>query len=179
MGRFWAAINTIFYWVTNPLWIRGSLAFIGTEAFSSGIANIDAGSAWDYIFNFVFIWVSISTAIVSLKIGNWIPTLGALTKVATVALFAVKSGAPSASCYLVPIFLVVLVLSAKQITGIGGFLVAVQASYVIYGGAANFMFGVTALLFIFTPINSGSAWMISGDRTLAVAAADGAFFPYF
>jgi amino acid transporter len=241
MGRFWASINTIFYWVTNPLWIGGSLAFIGTEAFSSGITNIDSGSAWDYIFKFVFIWVSISTAIVSLKIGKWIPTLGAITKVATVAFFAVtviiyaakhgtqglafgdlspttagllaiaplilfsfvgfesangaaeemkdpqkdvpvsilRSGVLSAFCYLVPIFLVVLVLPAKQITGIGGFLDAVQASYVIYGGAADFMFGVTALLFIFTLINSGSAWMISGDRTLAVASADGAFFPYF
>jgi amino acid transporter len=28
-------------------------------------------------------------------------------------------------------------------------------------------------------MNSGSAWMMCGDRVLAVAAADGAFFPYF
>jgi amino acid transporter len=32
MGRFWAGLNTIFYWVTNPLWVGGSLAFIGTAA---------------------------------------------------------------------------------------------------------------------------------------------------
>lgn len=41
------------------------------------------------------------------------------------------------------------------------------------------MFGVTCLLFIFTLMNSGSAWMMCGDRVLAVAAADGGLFPWF
>jgi amino acid transporter len=240
-GRFWSAINTMFYWVTNPLWIGGSLAFIGTEAFSSGITTIADGSFWDYLFKFVFIWVSISTAIVSLKIGKWIPTLGAMCKVGLVGFFAITvivygikngfqpvkfgdfkptstgllaiaplllfsfvgfesangaaeemkdpqkdvpksilvSGLLSAFCYITPILLVLLVIPLDKITGLGGFLDAVKESYTIYGGAADFMFGVTALLFIFTLINSGSAWMISGDRTIAIASADGAFFPYF
>lgn len=240
-GRFWSSINTMFYWVTNPLWIGGSLAFIGTEAFSSGITTIADGSFWDYLFKFVFIWVSISTAIVSLKIGKWIPTLGAMCKVGLVAFFGITviiygikngfqpvkfgdfkptstgllaiaplllfsfvgfesangaaeemkdpqkdvpksilvSGLLSAFCYVTPILLVLLVIPLDKITGLGGFLDAVKESYTIYGGAADFMFGVTALLFIFTLINSGSAWMISGDRTIAIASADGAFFPYF
>jgi amino acid transporter len=153
MGRFWAGLNTIFYWVTNPLWIGGSLAFIGTEAWSSGISNIDSGSFWDYLFKFAFIWVSITSAIISFRVGKWIPTLGAILKVALVCVFA--------------------------ITGIGGFLDAVKESYTIYGGAASFLFGVTAVLFILTLMNSGASWMMCGDRVLAVSAADGGFFPYF
>lgn len=90
-----------------------------------------------------------------------------------------RSGALSAFCYLVPILLVLLVLPASKISGLGGFLDAVKASYTIYGGAASFMYGVTCVLFILTLMNSGSAWMMCGDRVLAVASADGSFFPFF
>ena len=241
MGRFWAGLNTIFYWVTNPLWVGGSLAFIGTAAWSSGVSNIGSGSFWDYTFKFLFVWASISSAIISFRVGKWIPTLGAILKVALVSFFAVtvliygfdhgfqgivashlkptsagllaiaplilfsfvgfegqngaaeemldpqrdvpqsilRSGALSAFCYLVPILLVLLVLPASKISGLGGFLDAVKASYTIYGGAASFMYGVTCVLFILTLMNSGSAWMMCGDRVLAVASADGGFFPYF
>ena len=47
MGRFVASLNTIFYWVTNPLWVGGSLAFIGTEAWrraSPTSARADSGT---------------------------------------------------------------------------------------------------------------------------------------
>ncbi|MCW3039043.1 MAG: amino acid permease [Solirubrobacterales bacterium] len=241
MGRFAAGLNTIFYWVTNPLWVGGSLAFIGTEAWSSGISHIGSGGVADYLFKFLFIWLTISSAIVSFRVGKWIPTVGAILKVAMVAFFAVtvviyaiengaegidvsslkptsagllaivplllfsfvgfegqngaaeemkdpqkdvpqsilRSGALAAFCYLTPIFLVLLVLPASSVTGIGGFLDAVKESYTIYGGAAGTMYGVTCFLFILTLMNSGSAWMMCGDRVLAVASADGGFFPYF
>ncbi len=241
MGRFWAGLNTIFYWITNPFWVGGSLAFIGTEAWSSGIANISSGSFWDYAFKFLFIWLTIMSAIISFKIGKWIPTLGAILKVALVVVFALtviaygikngiegfgfgdlkptsagllaiaplilfsfvgfegqngaaeemkdpqkdvpssilKSGLLAAFCYLTPIFLVLLVLPSEAITGLGGFLDAVKESYSIYGGAQDTLYGITCFLFILTLANSGAAWMMCGDRVLAVAAADGAFFPYF
>src|SRR5262245_16630419 len=34
-GRFVAGIGAILYWVTNPLWVGGSLCFIATEAWST------------------------------------------------------------------------------------------------------------------------------------------------
>jgi amino acid transporter len=241
MGRFWAGLNTIFYWITNPLWVGGSLAFAGTAAWSAGISNIGTGSVWDYVFKFVFVWASISSAIISFRVGKWVPTLGAILKVALVSFFAVtvlvygldhgfqgisashlkptsvgllaiaplilfsfvgfegqngaaeemvdpqrdvpqsilRAGSLSAFCYLVPILLVVLVLPAGKISGLGGFLDAVKASYTIYGGAASFMYGVTCILFILTLMNSGASWMMCGDRVLAVASADGSFFPFF
>src|SRR5215471_5415086 len=89
MGRFWASLNTMMYWVTNPLWVGGSLAFIGTAAWSEGLSGIGSGDFSDYLFKVLFIWLTIGTAIVSLKIGKWIPTLGAIVKVGLVAFFAV------------------------------------------------------------------------------------------
>src|SRR5439155_19324729 len=77
-GRFHGAIAAVLYWVTNPLWVGGSLAFIATAAWSNQIFHISSGSVGDYIFKLLFIWFSIGVAIVSLRRGKWIPNLGAI-----------------------------------------------------------------------------------------------------
>src|SRR5438105_6067948 len=59
-GRFWAGLGAVLYWVTNPLWVGGSLAFISTEAWSNNISHI--GTGWTFgnvAFKTIFIWVSI------------------------------------------------------------------------------------------------------------------------
>jgi amino acid transporter len=89
MGRAWAGFNTMLYWITNPLWVGGSLAFAGTAAWDAGISHIGSGSVADYVFKMAFIWVSILSAIISFRIGKWIPTVGAILKVLLVAFFAI------------------------------------------------------------------------------------------
>src|SRR5206468_9843674 len=42
-GRFWAGMGSVLYWVTNPLWVGGSLAFIATDAWSSNLHPIGPG----------------------------------------------------------------------------------------------------------------------------------------
>jgi amino acid transporter len=46
-NRFQGAIATVLYWITNPLWVGGSLAFIGTEAWNDNLSRISSGSFWD------------------------------------------------------------------------------------------------------------------------------------
>jgi amino acid transporter len=77
------------------------------------------------------------------------------------------------------VFGILAVLPASKITGIGGFLDAVKTTFSVYGGAAHFMTQVMALGFIFALVTSGSVWMMGSDRIQAVAAYDGAFFPWF
>src|SRR5438093_4033681 len=36
-GRLHAGIAAVFYWVTNPLWVGGSLAFIATDAWRASV----------------------------------------------------------------------------------------------------------------------------------------------
>jgi amino acid transporter len=80
-GRLHGAVAAVLYWITNPLWVGGSLAFIATDAWSSNIFHIGIGGAGDYLFKFLFIWFSIGVAIVSLKRGKWIPNFGALLRI--------------------------------------------------------------------------------------------------
>jgi amino acid transporter len=90
-GRFQGAISAVLYWVTNPLWVGGSLAFIATEAWSDNIFKITSNSAGDYIFKFVFIWLSIGVAIVSLKRGKWIPNVGAFLRIFVLGFFTITT----------------------------------------------------------------------------------------
>src|SRR5919199_6853602 len=88
-GRLQGAIAAVLYWVTNPLWVGGSLAFIATEAWSDNIFHIGSGSAGDYIFKLLFIWLSIGVAIISLRRGKWIPNFGAYLRVFVLGFFTI------------------------------------------------------------------------------------------
>jgi len=87
-GRCLAGIGAVLYWVTNPLWVGGTLAFISTAAWSSNISSIGNGTVGDYLFKLIFIWVSIGVAVVSLRRGKWIPNLGALVRVVVLGFFS-------------------------------------------------------------------------------------------
>jgi glutamate:GABA antiporter len=90
-GRFQGAIAAVLYWVTNPLWVGGSLAFLATEAWNDNIFHISSGSFGDYVFKLLFIWFSIGVAIVSLKRGKWIPNVGALMRVVVLGFFTLTT----------------------------------------------------------------------------------------
>jgi amino acid transporter len=88
-GRFHGGIAAILYWVTNPLWVGGSLAFISTDAWRANVFSIGTGSVGDYAFKLVFIWLSIGVAIISLRYGKWIPNLGAILRGFVLGFFSI------------------------------------------------------------------------------------------
>src|SRR6184192_353286 len=90
-GRLHGGICAILYWVTNPLWVGGSLAFICTQAWNDEIFGIGSGSVGDYVFKFIFIWVSIGVAIVSLRYGKWIPNAGAFMRIFVLVFFGLTT----------------------------------------------------------------------------------------
>ncbi len=91
-----------------------------------------------------------------------------------------RSGILGVVLYCVPVFGIILVLPTTAITGLGGFLDAVNATYHgAFGGAAHPLLVASTIGFVGSLITSGSVWMIGADRTQAVAAYDGSFFSYF
>ena len=79
-GRSWAAIAVVLYWITNPIWLGGSLVFIASEVWNQYVFGIEPGSAGDYLFKLIFIWVAITLAIVSLQKGKTVISAGAIAK---------------------------------------------------------------------------------------------------
>lgn len=96
-----------------------------------------------------------------------------------VPISVLRSGTIGVLLYCVPVFGILLVLPSDKITGIGGFVDAVNETYSVYGGAQSALFALTVIGFIFTLMTSGAVWMIGADRVLAVSAFDGSFFPFF
>jgi amino acid transporter len=98
-GRKVAAISTMLYWVTTPVWIGGSMAFLAYETWTSFLVDWSPGGLADYSFKLVFIWITVSSAMLSLRHGKWLPTIGAIAKVlllvvfvTTTVVYAVQNG---------------------------------------------------------------------------------------
>lgn len=240
-GRLAAAISTMLWWVTNPVWLGGSLVFLATAAWGSYISPLKTGSAGDYTFKIVFIWLGILAAVVSIRLGKYFLNVGTILKLAMVAFFLITvvvygvqhgvhgyaagsysptlagflavtpvmlfaftgyeaengaaeemrnpqrdvpvsvgvSGSLATLAYLIPILAIIIVLPIKQITGAGGFLDAISTVFTVYGGAHDVMLKIVAVLFIFTLLHQGAAWMIGSDRVQAIAGADDSFPRFF
>jgi glutamate:GABA antiporter len=240
-GRFQGGIAAILYWVTNPLWVGGSLAFITKDAWAANVFSIGTNTFGDYLYKILFIWISIGVAIVSLRQGKHIPNAGAILRFLvlgffslTVVIYGIKhgfsgslsgfsptrgvffglvpvllfnyvgfelqngaaeemenpqrdvplsvlrSGITGVLMYVIPIFCILLVLPKSKVTGIGGFIDAVTLTFHgVYGGAAHALLVLMTLGFVAAIVTSGAVWMIGSDRIQAVAAYDGAFFPFF
>jgi len=88
-GKLAAAIATMFYWITNPLWMGGSLVFISAATWDAYISPLKSGSLGDYVFKLAFIWLAILTAIIGLHYGKVIVAIGGIVKVALLAIFVV------------------------------------------------------------------------------------------
>ncbi|AOP48363.1 APC family permease [Streptomyces lydicus] len=92
-GRLTAVLTTMFYWVTNPVWLGGSLVFVAAAAWDRFVFPLGSATVADYVFKLVFIWAAILTAVISLRRGKWITTGGAGAKLLALALVTVTAAA--------------------------------------------------------------------------------------
>ena len=105
--------------------------------------------------------------------------------------FAVlRAALASIVCYGVPILAIILVLPTEKITGLRGFIDAMQLVFTVYGGhvdrapdgteivvlqgAGKVLGAWAALGFIVALATSGITWIMGADRSQAVACLDGA-----
>jgi amino acid transporter len=56
-GRLVACINTVMYWLSNPVWMGGLLAITAFETFQTFFWNVGTGG--QYIFSVIFIWFGV------------------------------------------------------------------------------------------------------------------------
>ncbi|MGV9711835.1 APC family permease [Gordonia sp. NPDC003424] len=81
--------------------------------------------------------------------------------------------------YALPVLALLLVLPADKITGIAGFMAAVDTVFGVFGPAASVLVKIAVIAFILALGITGATWAMAANRALAVAAGDGGFFPYF
>jgi len=104
LGRPVASVNAVMYWISNPIWLGGSLTITAYATFQtffydpSGHGTAVANT-FQIIFGVIFIWIATWSAILSFGVGKWIPTIGAWVRVLllsvftlTVVAYAIKHG---------------------------------------------------------------------------------------
>ncbi|MFD1048100.1 APC family permease [Kibdelosporangium lantanae] len=87
-GRVVAGVNQVLYWLTNPVWIGGSLTIIALTTFRTFFVDLD--TVGTYVFGLVFIWAGVLAVVASLRVGKWIPTAGALARIVLLGFFTVS-----------------------------------------------------------------------------------------
>jgi amino acid transporter len=88
-GHFAGAVVSVLYWLSNPIWLGGTLT-------ATAIAALDAlwGSSFtgnqgaETVIGFLFIWVAVTMNILSLRYMKWVPNLGAFLRIALLLFFA-------------------------------------------------------------------------------------------
>jgi glutamate:GABA antiporter len=84
-GRFTASINSVLYWLSNPIWLGGSLTITAVATFGEFFTPLNG--AGKYLFALAFIWFAVWAAILSFSLGKWIPTVGAWVRVLVLGFF--------------------------------------------------------------------------------------------
>ena len=91
-GRLAAAINNVLYWVTNPVWFGGTLAIVAAATVSTFFLDgADMPTLWFYVFTLTFIWIGTLAAILSFKVGKYIPIAGAYARFILLGFFTVTT----------------------------------------------------------------------------------------
>ncbi|GAA4681107.1 APC family permease [Frondihabitans cladoniiphilus] len=99
-GHLAGAVNNFLYWVTNPVWLGGTLA--GAAAYALEVF-FNHGKTFStpvfYAVTIPFVWVAVLAAILSFRVGKWITTVGAFARflllgvfVITVVVYAIQHG---------------------------------------------------------------------------------------
>ena len=107
-GRGVAAVNSLIYWISNPIWVGGTLGITALttveEFFNNGNSLpgpkvLGGATLLDVLFVLAFIWFTVVAAIVSFSVGKWVPTIGAFMRsvllgffTISVVIYAIKNG---------------------------------------------------------------------------------------
>jgi len=86
-GRAAGAVTAILYWLSNPLWVGGTLTAATIASLNSFVFSKPLSTTWEIVIGLVFIWVTTGIAIVAFRIGKWGPNIGTFVKIAVVLLF--------------------------------------------------------------------------------------------
>ncbi len=97
-GRFYAALTAMLYWISNPLWIGGTLAvssiaaiktfWFGNTSYQFGGSKL-SDALIEMAIALFFIWGTTWCAIMSLRVGKWLSVFGSYIKLGLLGVFIV------------------------------------------------------------------------------------------
>jgi amino acid transporter len=93
-GRLSAAVTSIFYWASNPIWLGGTLAITAITAIDTLVIPLPHRDKFEwgkYLVATGFIWFAVGSAILSFKVGRWVSNIGAWARFLVLSFFTVSA----------------------------------------------------------------------------------------
>jgi amino acid transporter len=88
-GHFAGSVVGVLYWLSNPIWLGGTLTATAIAAMDALWGSSFAGNQGaETVIGFLFIWVAVTMNILSLRYMKWVPNLGAILRLALLGFFA-------------------------------------------------------------------------------------------
>src|SRR2546423_1845316 len=88
-GHFAGALVGVLYWLSNPIWLGGTLTAVTIAAMDAlWGSSLGGNQFWETVIGFLFIWGAVTMNILSLRYMKWVPNLGAIVRLALLAFFA-------------------------------------------------------------------------------------------
>ncbi len=88
-GRLIGSMIAVLYWLTNPIWIGGTLSASAIAALNDFVVRKPLGTVAEIIVGLTFTWVTVAFAIIAFRYGKWAPNIGTAVKIAVVGIFTV------------------------------------------------------------------------------------------
>ncbi len=89
-GHFSGAVVGVLYWLSNPIWLGGTLSATAIAAMDAlwgthFVNNLGA----EVVIGILFIWTAVTMNILSLRYMKWVPNLGAILRLTLLGFFAI------------------------------------------------------------------------------------------
>src|SRR5207245_4866567 len=88
-GRLPGSVTAVLYWLSNPIWIGGTLAATSIGVLQAFVTHGTWSTGAEIAFGLVFTWLTVAVAVASFKYGKWGPNIGTIVKILVVAIFFV------------------------------------------------------------------------------------------
>ncbi len=88
-GRLAGSITAVLYWLSNPIWVGGTLAATTIATLNDFVLHKPLGTTGEIIVGLIFTWLTVGTAIAAFRFGKWAPNVGTFVKIAVIAIFTI------------------------------------------------------------------------------------------
>jgi len=85
LGRFPGALTSLLYWAGTPMWLGGSLTVVGIAVFERSFTPLHQSGS--LVFGVLFVGGATIGAIVPLRYGKWLPSVGAIGQIVLLLFF--------------------------------------------------------------------------------------------
>jgi amino acid transporter len=86
-GRLAGSYTAVIYWLSNPVWIGGTLAATSVAAINSLILKEPMSTGWSIVVGLVVVWVTVMLSMIEMKYGKWTGIIGTIVRLLTLFIF--------------------------------------------------------------------------------------------